>query len=401
MVQRDINSLESLISPMTRHEFMDAYWGKSSLTLHRRERDYFSSLFSLADMDACLMMAANSSDNVLHIVPALDSGRSATLTPAAGLSKDRFYDAYLSGDTIRLIAAEKFWLPFGRLAINLQNALGMGIGSNLFLTPPGSQAFPAHIDTLDTLVVQLGGSKQWHIWDPIYERPLASQISNQHLAENLEWTEEQLTLREKPVLEAGDVLYLPRGYFHKAIAGDEFSLHLSITFHPLTWVDFFTRAMELAALENPEFRQDLPPGFVADRETQQSMAPIFEFLRAQLGEKLSFDAALRSLLEEQVGARTFPADGHFSVLANLQEIGPDSAVEKRSGLACLVESSDDTTAIRFGPKRVQGPKALSSTLEYIRDHQHFRICDLPDAISSESKLVLVRRLIRDGLLRPS
>jgi hypothetical protein len=244
----------------------------------------------------------------------------------------------------------------------------------------------------------VGGSKQWHIWEQIYERPLGSQFSNQYV-EKMRWTEEQLTPREVTLLEAGDVMYLPRGFLHKVIAVDEFSLHLSIAFHPLSWVDFFNRALELAALENLELRQDLPPGFVADQETCRNMSAVFTRLLAQLGQKLSFDATLQSLREEQAGARVFPPDGHFSVLANLQCIGPDSVIERRKGLVCLVESSGEAVAIKFGPKRVQGPKELLSALEFIRDHQNFRIGDLPDTITLDSKIALVRRLIRDGLLR--
>lgn len=400
MAQRDVDSFENLIFPVTRREFIDAYWGKSTLVLHRRDRDYFRELFSITDMDACLMTAANRSSKILHVIPAPGSSRSATLTSVAALSKDRLYDAYLSGDTIRLIGVEKVWPSLGLLAASLQEALDMNIGFNLFLTPPGSQAFPTHVDTLDSLIVQVAGSKQWFIWEQTYERPLDSQRSQQHIAK-MQWAEEQLTLREKPFLEAGDVIYLPRGFPHRAIAGDELSLHLTISFHPLSWVDFFSRALELAALEDLELRQDLTPGFIGDRETQQGMSPMFARLLARLSEKLSFDATLRSLVEEHVSARSFPPDGHFSVLARLQQVGPDSAVERRKGLVCLVESSGDTAAIKFGPKRVQGPKEISMALEFIRDHHHFRVCDLPNSISLDSKLNLVRRLIRDGLLRPS
>ncbi|WP_141585375.1 cupin domain-containing protein [Actinomadura sp. WMMA1423] len=399
MVQREVDNFESLIHPVTRREFIDLYWGKSTLVLHRHDHDYFRDLFSLADLDSCLMTAANRSSKILQIIPAPDSGRSGMLTSVAGLSKDRLYEAYLSGDTIRLIGVEKVWPPFGRLAAGLQEALDMNIGFNLFLTPPGSQGFPAHVDVLDSLIIQVAGSKQWHIWEPIYERPMDSPRSFQHITK-MRWTEEELKLRHKPLLEAGDLIYLPRGFFHKAVAVDEFSLHLTISFHPLNWVDFFGRALELAALEDVELRQDLPPGFIGDPEAQQNMSIVFARLLARFSEKLSFDAALGSLVEEHVGARPFPADGHFSVLAGMREIGLDSVVERRLGLACLVESSGGTTAIIFGPKRVQGPKEIFSTLEFIRDNRKFRICDLPGSTSLDGKLTLVRRLVRDGLLRP-
>jgi ribosomal protein L16 Arg81 hydroxylase len=394
-------SLENLISPVTTREFMADYWGKSTLVVHRHDREFYRGLFCLTDLDACLLTAANRPANILHIIATHGSNRDTTLTPVTALSKDRLYDAYLSGDTIRLIGLEKIWPPLGLLAAGVQEAVDMNIGVNLFLTPPRSQAFPCHFDALDSLIIQLAGSKQWYIWEQTYERPLDSPRSQLLMSKIMATDEAELTLREKPLLEAGDVLYLPRGFYHKAVAVDELSLHLTISFHPLTWVDFFNRALDLAALEDLEIRQDLPPGFIRDRATQQSMAATFARLLGRLGEKLSFDATLRSVVEEQVGARLFPPDGHFAALARLKEVGPDSEVERRRGPVCLVESSGGTVAVRFGPKRVQGPVEISPALEFIRDHVRFRVCDLPNSITLDSKLMLVRRLIRDGLLRLS
>ncbi|MFF0488780.1 JmjC domain-containing protein [Nocardia sp. NPDC004068] len=399
MTRRENPGLETLIAPVTKHEFLEDYWGKATLVRQRGDRNHLGDLFSLADFDACLMTAANRTSKILQIIPAAGSGRAPTLTAVSAIGKDRLYDAFLSGDTLRLIGVEKLWPPLGSLAAGLQEALDVGIGFNLFLTPPGTQAFPTHADTLDSFIVQLAGSKRWFIWDPIYERPLGSQRSHRHV-QGLDWAEEELTLRENPLLEAGDVVYLPRGYFHRAVAAEELSLHLTISLHPVGWVDFFTRALELAALEDVDLRQDLPPGFVGDPRVRERMAPVFAELLERLGKTLSFEATLRSLVEEQVGARTFPADGHFAVLAGLGEIGPDSVVERRAGLVCLVENSGDAAVITFGPKRVRGPREILSTLEFIRDHRAFRIDELPDAMSVRSRIVLVRRLIRDGLLRP-
>jgi ribosomal protein L16 Arg81 hydroxylase len=394
-------SFENLLSPHTTREFFDEYWGKSPLILHRGDRAFFRELFSLADLDACLMAAANRPANILHIIAKQGSGRCTTLTPVAELSKDSLYEAYLSGDTIRLIGVEKIWPPIGLLAASLQQVCDMSVGVNLFLTPPGSQAFPVHFDTLDSLIIQLAGSKQWHIWDQTYERPLDSPRSQQHVVKIITTDENQLTLREKVLLDAGDIIYLPRGFYHKAAAINELSLHLTVSFYPLSWVDFFNRAMELAALEDLELRQDLPPGFVEDFQAQQAMRSIFARLLSRLSERLSFDRTLTSLVEEQVAARVFPPDGHFAILPELQNVGPDSVIERRRGLVCIVENVGKGAVIRFGPKRFQGPIEIFSTLEFIRDHQHFRVCDLPNSLNMETKLLLVRRLIRDGLLRIS
>ena len=121
----------------------------------------------------------------------------------------------------------------------------------------------------------------------------------------------------------------------------------------------------------------------------------------RFSERASFDAAYRSLVKEQVRVRYFPADGHFAALETLHEIGPRTLLERRRGLVCLVETSGQTASIRFGPNRVEGPLAVAPAFEFIRDHRVFRVTDLPGILSAESMVVLVRRLIREGLLRPS
>ena len=66
----------------------------------------------------------------------------------------------------------------------------------------------------------------------------------------------------------------PRGFYHKAVAQDEFSLHLTITIESIYWLDFFRRAFELAALKDAELREGLPPQFVQDGRLQTDMATL-------------------------------------------------------------------------------------------------------------------------------
>jgi hypothetical protein len=42
---------------------------------------------------------------------------------------------------------------------------------------------------------------------------------------------------------------------------------------------------------------------------------------------------------------------------------------------------------------------MGPALEHVRDHERFRVRDLPGTLDDDSKVVLVRRLVREGLLR--
>lgn len=392
-----------LLWPTTPEEFFSRYWSKSTLFLSRGDRGYYNDLLTLADVDRCLLAAVSdtTSKSLQVVTPPTSGRRKSEIMPAQGMSKDRLYDAYLTGDTIRIIGVEKYWPPLALLIASMQEEIAAKLGVNLFLTPARSQAFPFHFDSVDVFVIQLAGSKKWTIWEPTHELPLALQIAEPYLARIMERDESKLKLREECVLEAGDALYMPRGFYHKAVAQDELSLHLSITIESMYWLDFFRRAFELAALGDAELREEVPPKFVHNGSLRESMEATFKHLLARFSEKVSFDAAYESLVEDQVRVRYFPADGHFAALERLHEINPRTLLERRRGLTCLVETNEKTAAIRFGPNRVEGPLAVAPAFEYMRDHRVFRVSDLPGILSEESMVVLVRRLIREGLLRPS
>jgi hypothetical protein len=48
---------------------------------------------------------------------------------------------------------------------------------------------------------------------------------------------------------------------------------------------------------------------------------------------------------------------------------------------------------------VRGPASIESALRFIAAAEAFQVRELPDALTDQSKLVLVRRLVREGLLR--
>ena len=109
------------------------------------------------------------------------------------------------------------------------SVFGHPVTVNAYLTPARSAAFEAHYDWMDIVVLQVEGEKQWTVWEPLVKLPRQDQkrkVSRQELrrtdADGGEQRAEQLRM------QAGDVLYLPRGYLHEARNdGDALSLHLS------------------------------------------------------------------------------------------------------------------------------------------------------------------------------
>lgn len=114
-------------------------------------------------------------------------------------------------------------------------------------------SFRAHWDTRDVFAIQLIGRKRWIVYEPSFESPLYMQQSKDY---------EHLHPRpEKPymdfILEAGDIFYLPRGWWHNPLPIGEETFHLAVGTFPAYAIDYAQWAFQQL------------PGFVEARRSLQ------------------------------------------------------------------------------------------------------------------------------------
>ncbi|SHI72167.1 Ribosomal protein L16 Arg81 hydroxylase, contains JmjC domain [Roseomonas rosea] len=161
----------------------------------------------------------------------------------------------------------------------LENA-GFGRAqANVYISFQAHKAFPTHFDTHDVWAVQVEGEKTWNIWSGRADYPIphpAFRSLGQAHHERARGT-----LREKVLLKAGDLLYLPRGWYHDALAEGPASVHVAYGVHAPIGLDLANMLAE-RALQDPMFRQPLP---------RQDGTPAAQFAltsrAAQLGQRLA------------------------------------------------------------------------------------------------------------------
>jgi hypothetical protein len=92
--------------------------------------------------------------------------------------------------------------------------------------------------------------------------------------------------------------------------------------------------------------------------------------------------------------------GQLQQLARLDEINDDTLVGRRLGATCLLEIDDDSERLTvvLGDRELSMPLALEATMAAVLDRPNFRVGDLSEYLDDESRVVVVRRLIREGLL---
>ncbi|MEU8549761.1 cupin domain-containing protein [Streptomyces roseoverticillatus] len=205
----------------------------------------FASPFGLDELDAAF-------DGGLLRTPYLEMVRSdkVVVPPAAyttprvvnGTTHHGFADrakviALLrSGATLLLRCVDQWHRPTGDLVARLSEELGRRVEAFFFVTPAGGQGLAVHRDDADVFVLQAAGRKTWYVHD-------APAVADWSLGELPD--DERSPLRLHGVLEPGSVLYVPRGFAHRAVGAAGLSAHLSLTIRDVSLQDLRTALEQL------------------------------------------------------------------------------------------------------------------------------------------------------------
>jgi ribosomal protein L16 Arg81 hydroxylase len=98
------------------------------------------------------------------------------------------------------------------------------------------------------LVVQVHGNKRWQLFDEPEEYPIHEENKPVPAKRNVVFDEK---------LEAGDILYVPRGVYHRAEIESEDSLHLAVGINARKGVTF-VQWLEKKLAQDSLLRQDIP-----------------------------------------------------------------------------------------------------------------------------------------------
>jgi hypothetical protein len=295
---------------------------------------------------------------------------------------ERVAAQFEGGATIVLQALQLQHPPLADFCRELERELRHPAQANAYYTPPSAQGFKVHHDTHDVFCLQVEGEKRWLVYAPVLELPLKHQKYTAELGEPGE-----------PVLDvtlrAGDTLYMPRGWLHQAMTSDAASLHLTVGINVATWRDAVRAALDEAAEDEVAFRR----GVDAD-----AVAPdgLFEALAARVTPEAVSRRQRRSFVE---GRRPIRGDA-FEQLRALDDLDLDTPVARRETVIADLEVDEGGARLSFEGRTLRLPARVAGELGYLLAAEgSFTAADLPGRLDDGSRLVLVRRLVREGLLR--
>jgi ribosomal protein L16 Arg81 hydroxylase len=380
-------ALARCVEPISEAEFLAEYWEQRPLAVPRSEDGRFDDVISVADVEqlvcsgglrypAFRLVKEGGQVNLPEYTTDLN-WRPEAFTGVA--DPDRVATAFEQGATIVLQALHLNWAPVALFCRQLEVDLGQPAQANSYYTPRHSQGFAVHHDTHEVFVLQIAGEKHWRVYDPQWELPLKHQRYSKSLGEH-----------GPPVLEltlrAGDTLYLPRGWLHDALTSETDSLHLTVGVNAHTWVDAIRAALDECE-DDVEFRRTVP-------SEGEARADLLERLAARL---TPAEVARRARARFVNGRRPI-LDGQLEEVRAIDSLTPETLLERRP----TVIADLDGTTLSFEGKHVSFPEHAQDELEAIAAAEEpFTAAELPGELDEESRLVLIRRLIREGFVRRS
>lgn len=268
--------------------------------------------------------------------------------PRRRLNKRRFFAELRGGATLVVNRFENYCLRTLALCNEVRDFSGWRTASNAYLSIGGRGTFGRHWDTHDVFAIQLIGRKRWQVFPPTFPLPLDMHPSEGSGA----------TCPTTPVLdcmlETGDVLYVPRGFWHNVIPTDGPSLHVSVgTYAPVVH-DFLSWACA----------RRLPAALAARRSLTPALAggALEEALRA-LGDIVLSPAAREEFEREIAGTERLRSALDTELFLGAGADGPMPGAAFRLSRAVSLDPAESTVRVNGALLRLHPlPRSIMAAL---------------------------------------
>ncbi|CAN0620635.1 Cupin 4 family protein [Burkholderia multivorans] len=164
-------------------------------------------------------------------------------------------------------------------------------------------SYRSHWDTRDVFAIQIIGRKRWVLYEPSLELPLYTQQSRDYEHMYPCPTEVYMDV----ILEAGDVLYIPRGWWHNPLPLGEGTFHLALGTFPAYAIDYLSWVLSLM------------PDFLSARKALDSWEgdrDVIEGVARDVSEFIADEVNYRRFMGEFVGGLRVESPLAIEILGN-------------------------------------------------------------------------------------
>lgn len=330
---------DSVLAPFDAKEFLKKHFGRSYLHI-KGGAEKTAPVMTFEKMSELMSMTSVWTPQSMMVVrdrkpvPA-----DQYCSPAAGSSGVRRPDPEKVQSWIRRGASvvmndiDELSPEIKAIARGLETATGGLCQANLYFSMRQRQAFGPHYDTHEVFALHCSGTKVWRIYEGRADGP----INHPSYKKSDEEFEKMVgKLAEEVTMEPGDLLYLPRGVFHDALASDNGAIHIAFGVVMPKFLDLLPILWE-AAVHSSVMRSDLPvqPGAMALEKAMEQMG--------QEMKKIAGSNAVRKAAEAALAAYSPPRNdydiGALTRSEPVYVVTPGIAVRNAGGKTLLHDGS--------------------------------------------------------------
>lgn len=382
------SSLAWVLQPVGVDTFLDEIWASRHHHIRRCRPGYFDRLLPGPTAVDALLTHVQPEPSAVRLVKGGQDRDPATYRRAdGGLDPAAARDGLADGYTLVVNGLERYLRTIASLSHAIEVELNYPTRVNAYVTPPQSTGFVPHYDPHDVLVLQVEGSKTWHVSD-------AAAVAPHEIHRRQGVGADGLTSSTEVCLRPGDVLYLPRGQVHSAETQSEQSVHLTLGLHAPTVLTLLTHALYALSLRDPRLHARLSPRHLDDATARAGLGDLVRGAVAAIDDPELLTESLDAMADVLVRRGRCPV-GRVS-----DTVGIDghTLVTKHAPLYSTVAHLDDRVVLRFAQLSVSAGADHAAAMRFLAGStEPFRVGELP-GLNPVQQLGLVQTLILNGFL---
>lgn len=344
-------SFRNILAPITPDDFLSEYYDKKPLHIPG-SADKFAGLFGWDELSRLLDLDDLwTSDNLSlvadmrklapeHYCVSKKRQNAMVMVP----DRDKVESYLEQGSTLVLDRMDSYASGANALATSFRLALGWPVEGNLYCSWKQEPGFRPHFDNMDVFALHLEGEKTWDIYSTRFDLPFKSKGFDHNSFpreyHDANQGEKETTVHMKP----GDVLYIPKGKYHAALATSDACLHITFGIMQLRGIQCVQMIYE--ALPNDSFFRQPITSFLDDEGVGAFAAGIGErmaeiFRRPDVAQELADE--MRARAWGNIPAFAFPRRSRLQCY-RVQTIGSKLVRRGKKGLLTLGDRKVDLTS---------------------------------------------------------
>ena len=360
-------SFDAILAPLGAEAFRADYLGQAPLHLPG-PADKWQAVMNWEILNRLLGMASIwSADSLPLVLDKEPIPATAYAAPAVGRDGGQVMrpdplkvQGFLKrGATLVANDIEQLTPELRRFAGALENALGGKVQGNLYLSSKRRQGFRVHYDTHDVFAVHVMGEKTWFVFEGRADAPIAHPMFKGKPPEFHEQAKGRLWKEVR--LRPGELLYLPRGQYHYALAEDGACAHIAFGITYPIGLDVMTYLFDRMVAE-PLARRNLP------QDGQESLVQRLDELAQRVAAVLR-DATTLADIGRRIAGFRYPRAEYE--LPGVIEHAEERWALKAKGVR-LVEQGGRAGLVKEGSREaVEVPGAVKAHVAWVLRQEQF------------------------------